>query len=141
MNAERRGLKHEELTRKIIGVFYEVYNELGQGFLESVYEGAMEIALAEAGLRVERQVPVPVWFRGRQVGDFKADLLVEGLVILELKAARAFDPSHEAQLLNYLRATEIEVGLLLNFGPKPEFKRFAYDNERKRQGGKPDVRI
>ena len=141
MNADKRGLKHEELTRKIVGVFYEVYNELGQGFLESVYEGAMEIALAEAGLKVERQVPVPVWFRGRQVGDFKADLLVEGLVILELKAVRAFDPSHEAQLLNYLRATQIEVGLLLNFGPKPEFKRFAYDNERKSQRGKPDVRI
>ena len=141
MNADKRGLKHEELTRKIIGVFYEVYNELGQGFLESVYEGAMEIALAEAGLKVERQVPVPVWFRGRQVGDFKADLLVEGLVILELKAVRAFDPSHEAQPLNYLRATQIEVGLLLNFGPKPEFKRFAYDNERKSQRGKPDVRI
>ncbi|HLG15529.1 MAG TPA: GxxExxY protein [Blastocatellia bacterium] len=137
IDADKRGLKHEELTRKIIGVFYEVYNELGPGFLESVYEGAMEIALAEAGLRVERQVPVPVWFRGRQVGDFKADLLIEGLVIIELKAVRAFDPSHEAQLLNYLRATEIEVGLLLNFGPKPEFKRFAYDNERKRQRSNP----
>jgi GxxExxY protein len=138
MIAERRGLKHEELTRRIIGVFYEAYNELGQGFLESVYEAAMEIALADAGLRVERQAPVQVWFRNRQVGDFRADLLVEGCVILELKACRAFDSSHEAQLLNYLRATDIEVGLLLNFGPKPEFKRFAYDNERKELRGKTD---
>ena len=107
MNADRRGSKHEELTRKIIEVFYEVYNEPGQGFLEPVYEGAMELALVDAGPKVERQAPIPVWFRRRLVGDFKADLLVGGLVILELKAARAFDPSHEAQLLNYRRATEM----------------------------------
>ena len=124
--------KHQELTRKIIGVFYDVYNELGHGFLESVYEAAMLIALREAGLRAETQVPVVVNFRGYLVGDFRADLLVESAVLLELKAARALDPSHEAQLLNYLRATEIEVGLLLNFGVKPEFKRLAFDNERKR---------
>ena len=124
--------KHQELTRKIIGVFYDVYNELGHGFLESVYQAAMLIALSEAGLRVETQVPIAVYFRGNRVGDFRADLMVESAVLLELKAARALDPSHEAQLLNYLRATEIEVGLLLNFGVKPEFKRLAFDNERKR---------
>jgi GxxExxY protein len=124
--------KHQELTRKIIGVFYDVYNELGHGFLESVYEAAMLIALREAGLKVETQVSIAVYFRGNRVGDFRADLMVESAVLLELKAARALDPSHEAQLLNYLRATEIEVGLLLNFGVKPEFKRLAFHNERKR---------
>ena len=129
---EKRGFKHKELTQKIIGVFYEVYNELGHGFLESVYEEAMLIALAETGLRTGQQVPTPVWFRGRMVGDFKADIFVEGAVILELKAARAIEPIHEAQLLNYLRATDIEVGLLLNFGIKPQFKRMAFDNDRKR---------
>ena len=129
---ENRGFKHGELTRRIIGVFYEVYNELGHGFLESVYEEAMLIALTENSLRTGQQVPTRVWFRGRKVGDFKADILVEGAVILELKVARALEPIHEAQLLNYLRATDIEVGLLLNFGVKPQFKRLAFDNDRKR---------
>ena len=131
MNAVERGLRHEELTKKIIGVFYDVYNELGHGFLESVYEQALAIALNAAGLKAERQKSIEVFFRGHLVGDFKADLVVENCVILELKAVRALDSSHEAQLLNYLRATTIEVGLLLNFGPKPEFKRFAFDNHRK----------
>lgn len=132
MNADRRGLKHKELTETIIGVFFEVYNELGHGFLESVYENAFEAALTSKGLDVRRQIEVPVWFRGCKVGDFVADVLVERSVLLELKAVRTLDSSHEAQLLNYLRATEIEVGLLFNFGIKPEFKRLAYDNSRKR---------
>lgn len=106
--------------------------EIGHGFLESVYEAAMLIALRQAGLKAEIQVPITVSFRGNRVGDFRADLMVEDAVLLELKAARSLDSSHEAQLLNYLRATQIEVGLLLNFGTKPEFKRLAYDNERKR---------
>jgi GxxExxY protein len=116
-------------------VFYEVYNELGCGFLESVYEKAMAIALGAAGLRVSRQVGIEVWFRGQSVGDFRADEIVEDAVLLELKAARAIEPSHEAQLLNYLRATELEVGLILNFGPKPEFRRLVFANERKRSLG------
>ncbi len=124
-------LKHRELTNKIIGTFYEVYNELGHGFIESVYEKSLAIALRENGHEVFQQVDVPVWFRGNQVGDFEADLLVDRLVILELKSARALDPAHVAQLLNYLRATDIEIGLLLNFGPKPELKRLAFDNSRK----------
>jgi len=132
MNADARGLKHKELTETIIGVFFEVYNELGHGFLESVYEKAFEIALNAKGLDVRRQIQVPVWFRGHRVGDFVADVLVNQLVLLELKAARALDSSHEAQILNYLRATEIEVGLLFNFGVKPEFRRLAFDNSRKR---------
>ena len=131
MNADNSGFKHQKLTQKIIGVFYEVYNELGHGFLESVYENAMGIALKEAGLSALQQAPVTVRFRGRMIGDFRADLLVENAVIVELKAAKAIDGAHEAQLLNYLKATEVEVGLLMNFGPKPEFKRFVFDNERK----------
>ena len=122
---------HNELTDKIIGVFYDVYNELGHGFLESVYETAMVIALREKGINVERQVEIPVWFRSQKIGVFFADLMVENLVIIELKAVRSFDPSHEAQLLNYLRATEIEIGLLLNFGVRPEIKRKIFDNPRK----------
>ena len=128
------GLKHRDLTQKIIGVFYEVYNELGHGFLESVYETAFEIALTAKGLTVLRQIEVPVWFRGKKVGDFTADMLVEKCVLLELKAGRALDHAHEAQLLNYLRATEIEVGMLFSFGLKPEFKRLAFDNSRKQRG-------
>lgn len=114
MNADTRGLKHKELTETIIGVFFEVYDELGHGFLESVYERAFEVALTSKGLDVRRQIQVPVWFRGHKVGDFVADVLVNRSVLLELKAARTLDSAHEAQLLNYLRATEIEVGLLFN---------------------------
>ncbi len=122
---------HHQLTEKIIRVFYDVYNELGHGFLESVYESAMLIALREIGLQVDSQLPIPVWFRNQQIGLFSADLLVENVVIVELKAVRSIDPSHEAQLLHYLRSTEIELGLLLNFGIKPEIKRKIYDNPRK----------
>lgn len=128
-------MKHEGLTNKIIGVFYEVYNELGHGFLESVYERAMLIALRQAGLSAEAQVPVRVWFRGHDVGDFRADMLVEGVVILELKAARGLDSGNESQTLNFLRATDIEVGLLMNFGSKPQFKRLVFDNPRKQHRG------
>jgi GxxExxY protein len=131
MNADRRGLKHRELTETIIGVFFEVYNELGHGFLQSVYERAFEIALTTKGLNVLRQIQIPVSFRGQSVGDFVADMLIEKCVLLELKAGRTLDSAHEAQLLNYLRATEIEIGMLFNFGVKPEFRRLAFDNSRK----------
>ncbi|MCM3903112.1 MAG: GxxExxY protein [Pyrinomonadaceae bacterium] len=124
-------LKHQELTQKVIGVFFEVYNELSHGFLESVYQKSFELALRSKGLRVFRKIEVPVWFRGHQVGEFEADILVEKCLLLELKAVRALDSAHMAQLLNYLRATEIEVGLLFNFGIKPDFKRVAFDNTRK----------
>jgi GxxExxY protein len=125
--------KHGDLTDKIIGTFYEVYNELGFGFLESVYEEAMKMALEAKGLTVKQQVPVPVWFRGKKIGNFEADLVINNLVIVELKAVKGIDEAHIAQLLNYLRATEIEVGLILNFGHKAEFKRQAFDNSRKRK--------
>ena len=131
MNADHKDFKHRELTQKIIGVFYNVYNELGHGFLESVYENAMTFALREAGLDSRQQTSVTVYFRGQIVGDFRADLLVDNAVIVELKAAKSLDCTHEAQLLNYLRATDLEVCLLMNFGPKSEFKRLAFDNERK----------
>ena len=126
-------LKHKDLTDKIIGTFFEVYNELGFGFLESVYEEAMKIALEAKRLKVEQQVPVLVWFRGRKIGHFEADLLINDLIIIELKSVRAIDDAHIVQLLNYLRATEIEVGLVLNFGHKAEFKRKAFDNIRKKR--------
>jgi len=129
---------HKELTEKIIGVFYDVYNELGHGFLESVYREAMIIALRQVGLMIEARVRIPVFFRGQLVGDFEADLLVERKVILELKAVRDLDSSHEAQTLNYLRATAIEIALLMNFGPKPKFRRFAFSNDRKCQRTAPD---
>ena len=126
-------LKYKEITDVILKSFYEVYNELGDGFLESVYENALYIVLKGHVLSVERQRNVSVLFRGNVIGDFKADLIVEGSVIIELKAVRALDPAHEAQLINYLKATNTEVGLLLNFGRKPEFKRFIFNNKRKDQ--------
>jgi len=131
MNAEKHGLKHEGVSEKIIAAFFEAYNELGHGFLESVYEAAMELLLKRRGLTVLRQYPIAVYFRGELIGEFRADLFVEDCVIAELKAAKAIDPAHQAQLLNYLKATTVEVGLLLNFGVKPEFKRLVFDNDRK----------
>ena len=128
---------HEALTEKIIGVFYDVYNVLGHGFLESVYHNAMALALRDGGLAVESKPRIPVYFRGQLVGEFEADLVVEGKILLELKAARELDPAHEAQTLNYLRATSIEVGLLMNFGPKPKFRRLAFANDRKRRQSGP----
>ena len=125
-------LKHRELTEKIIGVFYDVYNELGYGFLESVYEESLVIALLETCLKVERQLAIPVWFRGHQVGQFRGDILVEGKVLLELKSTRTLEAAHEAQLLHYLKSTEIEIGLLLNFGSRPQFRRLLFDNHRKK---------
>jgi GxxExxY protein len=124
-------LKHGLITDKILGVFYDVYNELGYGFIESVYHRSLILALKSVGLDVCSKVPIPVWFRGVRVGRFEADVLVENCVLLELKATRALDWSHRAQLMNYLRATEIEVGLLLNFGERPEFKRVIFDNLKK----------
>jgi GxxExxY protein len=132
MDRLRTNLKHSELTAQIIRVFYDVYNELGHGFLESTYSGAMVVALEEAGLKASREFFVPVWFRGRRVGQYFADFVVDNTILLELKAARSLEPAHEAQLLHYLRATNIEVGLLLNFGLRPQFRRLLFDNERKK---------
>jgi GxxExxY protein len=126
-------LLRPELTEKIIGIYYDVYNEVGHGFLESVYSNCMYVALRAAGFSVQREVPIPVFFRGVDVGQFKADLVVEGCVLIELKAVQNIDRSHEAQLMNYLRGTELEIGLLLNFGAhRPQFRRFAFANENKK---------
>ena len=126
-------LKHGSITDQILKVFYEVYNELGHGFLESVYHRSLVLALETTGMKVCSRVGIPVWFPGHQVGKFEADLLVENCVLLELKAARSLDSTHCAQLRNYLRATEIEIGLLLNFGERPEFKRVIFDNLKKQR--------
>jgi len=123
--------KHKDITDRIIRAFYTVYNALGYGFLEKVYEQAMVLELAKLGLQVVPQARIGVYYAGQQIGEYNADLLVADRVIVELKAARALTPDHEAQLLNYLKATTCEVGLLLNFGPKPDIKRKVYDNERK----------
>jgi GxxExxY protein len=136
MNTNEHEFKHGEITKKFIGVFYDVYNDLGYGFLESVYQKALGLALNAAGLKVCAPIKISVWFRGTQVGYFEGDMLVENCVLLELKATRALESSHQAQLLNYLRATDVEVGLLLNYGPKPEFKRLLFDNSRKANRGR-----
>ncbi|MBX3060744.1 MAG: GxxExxY protein [Anaerolineae bacterium] len=122
---------HEELTGKILKAFFDVYNILGCGFLEKVYENALKIKLESLGLFVEQQKPIKVYFQGQCVGEYFADLLVNGLVILELKAAEHISPTHVSQLLHYLKATDVEVGLLLNFGLEPEFKRLLFTNDRK----------
>jgi GxxExxY protein len=125
-------LKHGDITDKILHAFFKVvYPELGYGFLENVYGNALGITLRQMGLKVEQQARIFVYFAGEIVGEYYADLLVESCVIVELKAAQSIAPEHEAQLLNYLRATPYEVGLLLNFGPKPVFRRKVFDNERK----------
>ena len=140
MDKNAHHLKHAGLTEKVIQVFYAVYNELGFGFLESVYENALAIALTDAGFSVSQQASIPVYFRGRQVGDFRCDLLVENKVILELKAVKDIAPEHIAQALNYLKATEVEVALILNFGERPRFKRLVFDNERKKARGTVEAR-
>jgi GxxExxY protein len=125
-------LLQEELTGQILSAFYSVYRELGGGFTESVYEAALARELRRLGLKADCQVPITVHYKNRPVGIFRADILVEDLVLLELKARSDLFPVHEAQLLNFLRATPIEVGLLLNFGPRPEFKRLVFSNSRKK---------
>ncbi len=131
--AEHEPLKHGRITEAIIGAFYEVYNELGHGFLESVYREALACELASEGLRTEREKAVKVQFRNQIVGLFRTDLVVEDAVIVELKCARTIDRMHEAQLLNYLKATDYEVGLLLNFGYRPQFRRMFLSSLEKQR--------
>ena len=124
-------LLHKDLTDKIIRAFFNVYNHLGYGFLEKNYENALLIELRAMGLTCSQQKPITVLYKGNVVGKYFCDILVERKVILELKAASAIAPAHEAQLLNYLKATDIEVGLLLNFGTKPEISRKLFHNHLK----------
>jgi GxxExxY protein len=133
MNITEFSGSNDPLTEKIIGVFYEVYNELGFGFLESVYREAMRIALGQAGLPVEVEVSVPVSFRGSLVGVFRADLVVDGRVVIELKTAESISKAHEAQVLHYLRASTMEIGLVMNFGPDAKFRRIVMQNVRKKR--------
>jgi GxxExxY protein len=121
-----------ELTDKIIRTFYEVYNELGFGFNECVYSRAMAIALTQRGLKVASEVNIPVSFRGQLVGSFRADVVVEGKVVLELKIADQIVNAHEAQLTHYLRASTFEIGFVLSFGAKPQKRRIEFLNTRKR---------
>jgi len=118
-------LIHAELTEQVIAAYYEVYNKLGYGFLEKVYENAMVVALRKRGFEVQQQWPISVEFEGTLVGEYIADLFVDKILIVEIKAAKAIDDSHKAQLLNYLKATEVKLGLLFNFGPEPGFTRKA----------------
>lgn len=122
---------HKELTDKVIDAFFEVFNELGYGYLERVYQNSLYMELVSRGHKVEAQKEIKIYYKGRAVGIYYADLVVDDLVILELKAADAINEAHEAQLINYLRGTDKEIGYILNFGPKPSFKRKIYTNERK----------
>jgi len=124
-------MKHQEITEQIIKAFYTVYNTLGYGFLEKVYENAMYIELTTMGFKVDRQKKVLVYYRQQVVGDYSTDLTVEDVVICELKTHERLSEDNENQLINYLKATSIEVGLLLNFGKKPEIRRKIYDNDKK----------
>jgi GxxExxY protein len=135
MNADERRFKHKDVTRRIIGVFFDVYNDLGYGFVESVYHEAMALTLVSEGLYVERESTFEVHFRGQVIGVFRADLVVNGSILVELKALKSLAPVHEAQTLNYLLAGVLEIALLLNFGPEPQIRRLAFSNERKLRGG------
>ena len=123
---------HSDITGKIIKAFFNVYNTLGHGFLEKVYENAMMIELKKYDLDCKKQVPLTVYYDDVKVGDYFADIIVDNKVIIELKASKTLVPEHEAQLVNYLRATDIEVGLLLNFGKKAEQKRRVLTSEYKK---------
>lgn len=132
MNTDKTKILHSDLTEKIIEAFYKVYNTLGYGFLEKVYENSLRIELTRMGFKVESQKNIKVHYLGYDVGDYYADLIVNDTIILELKAAEAICEEHEAQLINYLKATDKEVGLLFNFGKHPEFKRKVFMNQNKK---------
>ncbi len=124
-------LLHKELTDKILSAFFDVYNELGYGFLEKVYQNSLFLELKARGFHVEAQKQIKVYYKKQQVGEYYADIVVEDLIILELKAVEYMAKEFEAQIINYLRGTDLEVGLLLNFGKKPEFIRKVYEYKRK----------
>ena len=129
MNADLQDFKYKELTEKIISAFYSVYNTLGYGFLEKVYENALVIELNKLNLKARAQTPIKVLYDKQVVGEYFADMFVEEKVIVEIKAVKRLLVEHEAQILNYLKATKIEIGLLLNFGPKAEIRRIIQENK------------
>jgi GxxExxY protein len=124
-------LLHKKITDDILKVYFDIYNQLCYGFLEKVYQNAMYFELKNKGYKVEAQTPIKVYLKGQLIGEYYSDLLIENKVIIELKACEVLMNVHVAQLMNYLKATEIEVGLLLNFGEEAEFKRIIYTNDRK----------
>ena len=124
-------MKHEELTEKIIGNFYRVYNVLGYGFLEKVYENALKIEFRKMGIDFDCQVPVQVFYNGEIVGDYIADFVIDGKIVVEVKANVGLGVADESQLLNYLRCTGLEVGLLLNFGKEAEVKRKVFETAKR----------
>jgi GxxExxY protein len=125
-------MKHEEITEKIIQAFYKVYNTLGYGFLERVYLNAMYIELTAMGFKVEKEKKILVYYFGNVVGDYQADLIINDVVAVELKAIETLVEENEHQLVNYLKGTTLEIGLLLNFGKKPQVKRKIFDNDKKK---------
>jgi GxxExxY protein len=134
-------LKHKDLSDKVLKAFYKVYNTLGYGFLEKVYERALLLELGNQGLKSTRQQPIKVYYGANPVGDYFADIIVEGKIIIEVKIADAICDAHIAQLRNYLKATVIEVGLLLNFGPEPKFARRIFSNENKQIFNEQKIRV
>lgn len=122
----KKELLYKDLTEKIIKCFYKVYDELGSGFLESIYEKSLMIELKDIGLKTDSQKILNVYYKNQLVGDFKADIIVEDKIIIEIKGVTKLMPQHEAQLINYLKATGIKVGLLVNFGEELEFKRRVF---------------
>lgn len=122
---------HSDITSEVLSAFYDVYNELGYGFLEKVYQNALFNELTQRGIHCQKECPISVYYKGMCVGDYYADIMIENKIILELKAVKSILPEHLAQLNNYLRATDAEVGLLLNFGLEPQKKRIVFTNDRK----------
>ncbi len=131
MNADFEEFKHKELTERIIKIFYRVYNKLGYGFLEKVYENAMMKELKRENIPAVSQSAIKVVYEDEIIGEYFADILVDNKVIVEIKAAKSLAIENEAQLLNYLKGTDIEIGLLLNYAPKRDFRRKVFDNTRK----------
>ena len=123
--------KHSDLTGKVLGAFFQIHKEMGFGFSEKVYESTLEVLLRELGMVPERQKEILVYYHGQVVGEYKADMIVNEAVLLEIKSVEKLIEAHDAQLLNYLKSTEFEVGPLLNFGRQAEFHRKIYDNSRK----------
>jgi GxxExxY protein len=125
-------MDREQVAKVVVQAFYEVYNTLGHGFLEKNYENALVLELRSRGLYVAQQAPVAVYYKDQKIGDYFVDILVENCLVVELKAVEELSPEHEAQLLHYLKATDIDLGLLLNFGPKPKVRRLIYETARQR---------
>jgi GxxExxY protein len=123
---------YKNVSDRVIRIFYEVYNDLGYGFLEKVYQNAMYFELKKEGYKVEAQKRINVFYKNQLVGEYFADIVINDVIILELKACECLMDMHKAQLINYLKATETEIGLLLNFGENPEIKRLIYTNDRKK---------